>query len=513
MSPDTENTNRRWLTLVAMTGSISMILIDQTVVSVALPTIQKDLGATETELQWIINAYILALAATVALGGRLGDIYGRVKAFIAGIVVFAVASALCGIAPDIYFMIGARALKGLGAALMVPAAASIVIGSFDIYERGKAMAVYAGVGHAFLAIGPLLGGFLTQYLSWRWVFWINLPIGLAAVILTLISKPDENNMSHQIIRVRYVMMLVVGLVALVFGLQQGSVLGWVSIYTIGAITGGLLLLAVFTYFQSRVQNPLIEVGLFKIPEFTADTILLFCIQFALISIVLFGAIYLQDVLGFGPLKAGFALMPIIVAVVIFSQMSGYLFDRVGIRVPALVGTALMAAGFFLQAPFLAKYSYMWIMPGMVILGIGVGIVMVPTVTDSLNRAPDDKRGQASGVVQTIRQMGGTIGLAAIGGLIATLEVMGRSRIADKYASSVDAESYNQVLRLADEGNTAALAELSTKWPGLVEDLHLSTTNSIAAGYYFAGAIVVVAFFVALFMMGSGRQERDNTASE
>jgi len=191
-----EQTNK-WLTLIAMTGSLSMIFIDQTVVSVALPVMQRDFAISQTGLQWIVNAYVLALAATVALGGRLGDVYGRVHAFVVGVILFAVASTVCGLAPNEFVLIGARVFQGVAAALMIPSSAAIVIDSFDIHERGKAMAIYVGVAQAFLAVGPLLGGFLTEYLSWRWVFWINIPVGALAIILTFISKPQETRTKGQ----------------------------------------------------------------------------------------------------------------------------------------------------------------------------------------------------------------------------------------------------------------------------------------------------------------------------
>lgn len=318
----------KWLTLVAMTGSLSMIFIDQTVVSVALPVMQRDFAISQAGLQWIVNAYVLALAATVALGGRLGDVFGRVHAFVVGVILFAVASTVCGLAPNEFVLIGARVFQGVAAALMIPSSAAIVIDSFDIHERGKAMAIYVGVAQAFLAVGPLLGGFLTEYLSWRWVFWINIPVGALAIILTFISKPQETRTKGQSVRVSYAMMLILGMVAFVFGIQQGHTLGWTSPLTLGIIFGGFTLLALFSYFQTKSENPLIQIRLFNDPSFTADTILLFCIQFAMISIIVFGAIYLQDILYFTPLEAGFALMPIIIAVVIMSQVSGRLLDRV-----------------------------------------------------------------------------------------------------------------------------------------------------------------------------------------
>ena len=481
-----------------------MIFIDQTVVSVALPVMQRDLAVSQSGLQWIVNAYVLALASTVALGGRLGDVFGRVHAFLAGIVLFAIASTICGLAPNEFVILAARAFQGIAAGLMIPASAAIVIDSFDIHERGKAMAIYVGVAQAFLAVGPLLGGVLTEYLSWRWVFWINIPIGVLAIILTYLSKPKETRAEGESVNLPYALMLITGLVAFVFGVQQGHSLGWDSALTYEIILGGLVLLIAFAYFQTKSENPLIQMRLFKDSAFTADTILLFCIQFAMISIIVFGAIYLQDILHFSPLEAGFALMPIIIAVVIMSQVSGRLLDRVGVRIPALFGTALIAFGFLLQAPFMEKAEFLWILPGMIILGLGIGLVMVATNTDALNRAPSQYRGQASGVVQTIRQMGATIGLASIGALVTTTLAMQ----IDKLEDSLSSAEVKELLSQAELGQVDAIKELMRDYPTILDQFHLSLSKSISAGYYFAAGVSIVAFLIALFLMTSGRQNED-----
>lgn len=492
-----------------MTGSLSMIFVDQTVVSVALPKIQSDLSVSQSGLQWIINAYVLSLAATVALGGRLGDIFGRVRAFVAGVILFALASAACGLAPSEGVIVAARAFQGVGASLMVPSSAAIVIEAFDIRERGKAMAIYVGVAQAFLAVGPLLGGFLTEYLSWRWVFWINLPVGALAVLMTYIAKPVDIIPTGATVRLRSAVLLMAGMFYFVFGLQQGHEWGWSSPLTIGLISGGLVLLAVFSYTQTRSENPLVQMRLFKNRAFTLDTILMFCIQFSMISIIVFGAIYLQTILGFTPLQAGFALMPIIFAVVIMSQVSGRIFDRVGVKVPALIGTFLIAVGFLSQAPFLVRAEFLWIMPGMILLGFGIGFVMVPTNTDALSRAPSEYRGQASGVVQTIRQMGASVGLASIGGLVATVQGWEVTKVIGRYgASSADEEKLGGLINGALRGQSSALNELSSVSPGLLGDLNVAVSTSMAWGYYFAGGVVVVAFLIALFFMRSGRQKED-----
>lgn len=486
-----------------------MIFVDQTVVSVALPRIQSDLAVSQSGLQWIVNAYVLSLAVTVALGGKLGDMFGRVRAFLVGVVLFALASAFCGLAPGEGVIIAARVFQGLGAALMLPSSAAIVIESFDIRERGKAMAIYVGVAQAFLALGPLLGGFLTQYLSWRWVFWINLPVGALAVLMTYISRPRGMEPGGGPVRPVYVVLLMLGMFAFVFGLQQGHEWGWSSPVTLGFLSSGLVLLEIFSFIQMQSDEPLIQLKLFRNPAFAVDSVLLFCIQFAMISIIVFGAIYLQNNLGFSPLKAGFALMPIIFSVVLMSQISGRLFDRVGVKVPALTGTLLIALGFLSQAPFLEGAEFRRILPGMILMGLGIGFVMVPTSTDALNRAGSEFRGQASGVVQTMRQIGATVGLASIGGLVATVQGVEVARVIKGFNGPESVrEKLAPLVESALEGQSYAIRELSTISPDLVPKLHTAVAKSIAAGYYFAGSVVLAAFFIALIFMRSGRQQED-----
>ena len=486
-----------------------MIFVDQTVVSVALPRIQSDLAVSQTGLQWIVNAYVLSLAATVALGGKIGDIIGRVHAFVAGVVLFALASAACGLAPNEGMIVWARAFQGLGAALMLPSSAAIVIDSFDIRERGKAMAIYVGVAQAFLALAPLLGGFLTEYLDWRWVFWINLPVAVLALVMTYISKPPDVRQPGRKLNPVYAGLLIAGMFAFVYGLQQGHDWGFDSPITYSLVGGGLFLLALFSYFQLRTDDPLIELRLFRVRAFTADAVLMFCIQFAMIIIIVFGAIYLQNIIGFTPVQTGIAFMPIIIAVVVMSQLAGRIFDRVGVKIPALAGSFLIAVGFFSQAPLLTGAEFWVLLPGMIVLGCGIGLVMVPTNTDALNRAPRDLRGQASGVMQTMRQVGATVGLASIGGVVAGLESMGAARVTKEYGAG--AAGFGDLVNGALQGQSDAAAKLAASSPEALEALKNTVSGSIAVGYYLAGGITVAAFLVALLLMKRGPQREDADA--
>jgi predicted MFS family arabinose efflux permease len=297
--------------------------------------------------------------------------------------------------------------------------------------------------------------------------------------------------------------------AFVFGLQQGHEWGWSSPVTLGFLASGLVLLEIFSFIQIKSDDPLIQLRLFRNPAFAIDCALLFCIQFAMISLIVFGAIFLQKNLGFTPLQAGLGIMPIILSVVVMSQVSGRLFDRVGVKVPALTGAFLIAAGFFLQAPFLEGGDFLKILPGMILLGFGIGFVMVPTSTDALNRAGSEYRGQASGVVQTMRQIGATVGLASIGGLVATVQKGEVSKIISGFGGPDSVRAgLEPLIDGSLKGQIDAIRELTAISPALMPELHTAVARSIAAGYYFAGSVVLAAFFVALIFMKRGTQYED-----
>jgi EmrB/QacA subfamily drug resistance transporter len=295
--PRITDENRRWWILITMTGSLSMILIDQTVVSVALPSIQRDLDASQSGLQWVVNAYLLALAALVAVGGRLGDMFGNGRMFKLGVAVFVGASAACGLAQSETWIIVARAVQAAGAALMVPATGAIVINAFAPEERGRAMGIYAGISMIFLAIGPLLGGLLTEGITWRAVFYINLPIGIAMLVLAAITLPRDTPTGGAI-DWPGTLTLVGGLTALVLALMQSEDWGWGSPATIGLLAAAAILLPLFCFIEPRIHSRLIELRLFTSRNFTVDNIVLAAVEFSLTGLTVFGAIYVQNVLGF-----------------------------------------------------------------------------------------------------------------------------------------------------------------------------------------------------------------------
>ncbi len=410
----------RWWVLATMTGALSMIMIDQTVVSVALPTMQRDLGLSLAGVHWVVNAYLLLLAVLVAFGGRLADLVGPERTFRAGTALFVLASAACGLAEGEAGIIAARGLQGIGAAMMVPSTGSLIINAFGVRERGKAMGIYTGISMVFLALGPLVGGLLTQGVSWRAVFFINLPIGLAIVAAAHYTLPHGSRPRIAKGAIDWVgfPLLLGGLGTLVLGLMQGETWGWGSAAILGLLTAAAILLPVFLWWETRARNPLVELSLYRLRNFGGDSVILAGVQFALVGASVFGAVWSQQVLGFGPIRAGVAMLPLTIPLLIAAPLTGRLYDRVGPRPILVAGSLLIAAGLAWLAWRLPLQDYTWLIPGYAVMGAGIGMTISPATTDALGAAAPGERSQASGIVQTVRQVGGVIGIAVLGAIVA-----------------------------------------------------------------------------------------------
>ncbi|HEX5192431.1 MAG TPA: DHA2 family efflux MFS transporter permease subunit [Solirubrobacteraceae bacterium] len=503
---------RRWLVLATMTGSLSMIMIDQTVVSVALPTMQRDLGLTQTNVQWVVNAYMLALAALVAVGGRLGDLLGQARMFKLGAIVFITASALCGLAGADWQIIGARTVQGIGAAATVPASQAIVTNTFDVSERGKAMGVYSGISMVFLALGPLVGGILTEDVTWRAVFWINVPVGLAMLAAAHFTVRNAHVAGGHMDWLGAAL-LVPGLGGLVLGLMQGQAWGWGSPAVLASLAVGVVLLVAFVITATRVTDALIDMRIFRSRNFSADSLVMALVQFGLTGLTVFGALWTQDVLGFGPITTGLAMLPLTIPLLVVSPLAGRLYDRVGARALVAGGALLVAAAFTWDGLQLHKIDYGWLWPGYVMLGVGIGMVMTPANTDALNTAPAALRGSASGVVQAVRQIGGTVGLAIMGTIVATIE---QHRIDDFVAGVAAGDPHRaaatgHMLGQLQSGNRSVLHQLP---PAAVHAARIAETTAISTSYYVvAGFLVAGAVVAMLVLRRTVDAERASVASE
>jgi EmrB/QacA subfamily drug resistance transporter len=400
-----------------MCFALFMIMLDNTVVNVALPSIQRDLGASVSALEWTINGYTLSFAVLLATGGRLGDIFGRRRGFLFGIVVFALSSATAGLAQETWMLVASRIVQGVGAAFMLPATLSIITDAFPAEERGKAMGTWAGVSALALAIGPVVGGLLTEEVSWRAIFYLNLPVAAAGVAAALFAVRESRD--HTVGReVDYagVTVLTAGLTALVLALIEGNSWGWDSAAIVGLFAGAAIMLAAFVWIERRVTAPMVQFPLFASRNFVGATIVAFVISFAMLGMFFFLALYMQDILRYSPLEAGVRFLPATVMIVIVAPVAGRLADRLGSRWLITAGLTIVSVALYGLTRIDATTTYSDILPGFLLMGIGIALTMSPMTTAAMNAVTVDKAGIASGVLSMARMVGGTFGVAATGAI-------------------------------------------------------------------------------------------------
>ncbi len=503
--------NKKWWVLVAMTGSLSMILLDSTIVGVCLPTIQYNLSMSTTGLEWVVNAYMLAIASLVAIGGSLGDAIGRKKTFIAGTIIFALTSACCSIASTGAFLIFSRGLQGIGAALMVPASAAILTISFELEERGRAISIYTGISTIFMALGPLIGGFLSQYVSWRWCFYINLPIAVTSIVLTLVSCPKDHITRVQKIDFQGSATFIVGAVCLVLGLQEAANLGWDSPFTIGLILFGIGMFLFFIKLEKKKESPLIDLRLFKYDNFAVDFFVLFFLSLAMIGQIFFNMIYVQNVLGFTPLHAGLISMFTIIPLATVVHISGRLLDKIGARKPVIFGLVLVLLSYIIAPVALPFQNIYFILPHMALLGAGIGFAMLPSQADALNRVPGALRGQAAGLTHTSRRMGSTLGLALLSTIFNYSDKM---RIESIMSSLyIDPKYYHTIIKTLSVPEIFRIKVLhgiiaEDKIPILVSKLKAAMAMSISIAYGIGILSVATALIIAIKKLKKGKQESE-----
>ncbi|MDX6671397.1 MAG: hypothetical protein QOI91_1760 [Solirubrobacteraceae bacterium] len=420
--------NRRWWTLVAMCFALFMIMLDNTVVNVALPSIQSDLHANLSALEWTINAYTLSFAVLLVTGGRLGDIFGRRRMFLAGVVIFALSSAAIGLAPTDTALVLGRAVQGIGAALMMPATLSIITNAFPPHERGKAIGTWAGVSALALAIGPVLGGFLTESVSWRAIFFLNLPVAAGAVAVTLFAAHESRDETvSRRIDLPGIFTLTAGLTALVLALVEGNQWGWGSARIVGLLAGAVVGLAAFVLIERRSANPMVDFSFFRSRTFLGANIVAFVVSFAMLAMFFFIALYMQNILGYSPLEAGVRFLPSTLMVMVIGPVAGRLTDKVGPRPLLLIGLVTVAASLLWQSFLRVDSGFGFLLPAFVAMGAGIALVMSPMSTAAMNSVHQAKAGVASGVLSMSRMVGGTFGVAALGALVAAL---GRSKLGE-----------------------------------------------------------------------------------
>ena len=400
-----------------MCFALFMIMLDNTVVNVALPSIQEDLGASISGLEWTVNGYTLSFAVLLATAGRLGDILGRRRMFVFGVIAFAASSAAAGLAPSSGFLVASRIVQGVGAAFMLPATLSIITDAFPAEERGRAIGTWAGVSALALAMGPVVGGFLTEQVSWRAIFYLNIPVAAGAVVAALFAVRESRDPSVER-RIDYlgVGILTTALTALVLALIEGNAWGWGSAPIVALLALAGLLIAAFVAVELRVRVPMVEFGLFADRSFVGAIGVAFIVSFAMLGMFFFLALYMQNILGFTPLEAGVRFLPSTLMIVVVAPISGRLTDRIGARWLITAGLALVAFSLYRFTLIDAATTYGDLLPSFVLMGIGIALTMSPMSTAAMNAVHDSKAGIASGLLSMMRMVGGTFGVAATGAI-------------------------------------------------------------------------------------------------
>ena len=408
--------DRKWRVLAVVCVAVFMLLLDITVVNVALPEIDKELNTSFTDLQWVVDAYALTLAATMLNAGSLGDMLGRKKVFLAGIALFTIASALCGAAQSPTWLIVARGVQGIGGAAMFAGSLAIISQEFHGRERGTAFGIWGATVGMAVAIGPLVGGVLTTYVGWRWIFFINIPIGIACVAVGLRQLHETRDEEHGGFDVWGLVTLTAGLFALVLGLLRGTDWGWSSGRIVGLFAAAVVLLGSFAFVELRQESPMFDFRLFKVPTFTGAQITAFTIASAMFAQFLFIPLYIENVLGYSAVATGVRFLPLSLVSFVVAPIAGRLSTRVPVRL--LLGGGLAITGVALLLMWGVKLGSDWttLLPGFLVAGVGIGLVNAPLASTSVSVVEPRRAGMASGINNTFRQVGIATGIAALGAI-------------------------------------------------------------------------------------------------
>jgi EmrB/QacA subfamily drug resistance transporter len=480
--------NRRWWTLGAMCFALFMVMLDNTAVNVALPSIQRDLGASIAGLEWTVNAYTLSFAVLLVTGGRLGDIFGRRTVFVCGVVVFACSSGFIGFSQTQTWLVAGRLVQGVGAALMMPGTLSIISNAFPPEERGKAIGTWAGVSGMALAIGPLLGGFLIEHVSWQSIFFVNLPVAALCVVVTLFAAQNSRDDTvARTIDFPGIAALTTGLASLILALVEGNSWGWGSPRIVGLLIVAAVGLTAFALVERRVRVPMVDFTFFRSRTFLGTSLVAFTVTFAMLASFFFVTLYMQNILGYSPLEAGLRTLPTTVLVIAAGPIIGRLTDRIGPRTPLVTGLLLVAVAIFWQSRINVDTGYGFLVGSFVVLGVGIGCVMSPMSTAAMNAVAREKAGVASGVLTMSRMVGGTFGVAVIGALVTTV---GRAKI-DTLLPSAPAAVRD---RLAEGLGTGSVPADAT--PQVVAAVREAFVSALSTGLTVGTVVVLLSAVIA-----------------
>jgi EmrB/QacA subfamily drug resistance transporter len=484
---------RKWWTLIAVSVAIFMLLLDITVVNVALPDIQRSLHSSFQDLQWVVNAYSLTLAAFLLTAGSLADRFGRRLVFTTGLVIFTLSSAACGLAGSPLALNLFRAVQGTGGAMMFATSLALIAQAFHGKERGVAFGVFGGVIGAAVAVGPVVGGVITSGIGWEWIFFINVPIGIGAVYLTLTQVSESRDPNAHGVDWLGLLTFSGSLFLLVFALIQGNEKGWGSTRIVSFLIASAVLIVLFVIVERRQERPMLDLTLFRRPAFAGASIVAFSVSSAMFAMFLYLTLYVQDVLGYGPLQAGLRFLPITLISFFVAPISGRLSVRVPVRLLLGTGLLLVSAGLLAMTAVDASSGWTVLIPGFLLAGVGVGMINPPLASTAVGVVHHSRSGMASGINNTFRQVGIATGIAGLGAIF-------QHGVTSHTETALAGGPAQSVLRVGHDKLTGALVsgELHQLGRGLNGAGHAALTHAYRVGFTEAfTTILIVASCVAL----------------
>jgi EmrB/QacA subfamily drug resistance transporter len=454
-----DDEHRKWWTLVAVAFGLFMIMLDNTVVNVALPSIQRDLKVSVSSLEWVVNAYFLTFAVLMLTGGKLADLFGRRRIFIVGLVVFTASSLACGLASSGEMLIAWRAVQGVGAALMNPATLSIITATFPPRQRGMAMGIWVGVSAVALALGPITGGLLAEHVDWSWIFFINVPIGALAILAArIVIRESKDTSREQRLDLPGLVTSGGALFALTYALIEANNKGWTSAEILSLFGVAVLGLAAFIALEQRQRVPMLDLSLFRNRTFAGANATMMLVALAMFGVFFFVSLFVQNILGYSPVQAGASFLPMTLCIIFFAPVAGKLSDRLGGRWLMSGGMVLVSISLVLFSLLDESSSFWNLVPALLVGGAGMAMAMTPTTAVAMGSVPVDQAGVGSGVLNSMRQVGGSLGVAIMGAIL---------------------------------GSYVSVGQTSPDFPGQFVDGFQASLH-VAAGIAFAAALVAVA---------------------
>jgi EmrB/QacA subfamily drug resistance transporter len=494
-----DHPNHKWWTLFAMCFALFMIMLDNTIVNVALPSIQRALNPSPANLEWTVNAYVLSFAALILLGGKLGDRFGRKRMFVVGLIIFTAASAACALATTDTQLIVARTVQGSGAALLNPLSLSIIVAAFPRRQLSTAIGAWAGISGLGLAIGPLLGGFLVEHYSWSAVFWVNVPVGVVAVAVTLWAVVESRDPTSHSLDIVGTVLVTTSLFLLTWGLIKTTSHAWLSAYTLSFLIAAAVLMAGFVLWENRQRDPMIPLEFFRRRAFSVSSLIIILIGVGLFGIIYFLTLYFQNVKGYSPQEAGVRSLPMTMMILVGAPLGGRLVNRFGPRPLMTFGMLLASAGLFGLSRLHVDSSYNMIWPCQIMMGIGIALTMPSASSTGMAAVEHTKAGIASGVINASRQVGGALGVALLGSVGATLA----SNSWHSFVSAqVPAPAQNAALRLTplvQGGRGHTISQLPVPHASDLAGQALLSFQHGVRGAFFVGACLLLAAAAVAFV--------------